>query len=500
MDIEKKAVQLSNLLYNRGLDKAQIRDLSGAVELLRQSLQYNKNNINARNLLGLVYFETGEAVAALSEWVISKNLQPQDNIAAQYIDRLQSNQAKLSIINQTIRDYNIALDNCRRGDEDIAAISLKKVIAQNSHFIKAYHLLALIYIKMERYTRARKLLRKAIKIDATNATTLRFLKEIDEQTGQFARTEGRKSHADRNAEDSERIAAALPFRERAPIHGLINLLLGLAVGILTMWIVVVPSIRQSASRSVNERMVEYSNTLAVQENQISELQSQVDASKDSADSAQKTVDDAKKASEGAEKLLQAYIAYQDGRYTDAAGLIADVDSSLLSSDVRSIYDSIHNDTSEIVVEQYKTNGMNAFDYENWDEAIENLEKAMELDPENYTVLDYLALSYRAKGENQKAIEIFQRIIELFPDTRRAESAEYYIQELGGADAGVNATPADGTESGGNTGAGDAGQSEESQEEAYQGDQEEEYQEDEYQEEYQEDENWDETGDEGGNWE
>ena len=123
MDIEKKAVQLSNLLYNRGLDKAQIRDLSGAVELLRQSLQYNKNNINARNLLGLVYFEMGEAVAALSEWVISKNLQPQDNIAAQYIDRLQSNQAKLSVINQTIRDYNIALENCRRGDEDIAAIT-----------------------------------------------------------------------------------------------------------------------------------------------------------------------------------------------------------------------------------------------------------------------------------------------------------------------------------------------------------------------------------------
>ena len=91
MDMEKRALLLSNRFYNRGLDKAQIRDLSGAVEMLRQSLQFNKKNIMARNLLGLVYFEMGEAVAALSEWVISKNLQPQDNIASQYIDRLQSN-------------------------------------------------------------------------------------------------------------------------------------------------------------------------------------------------------------------------------------------------------------------------------------------------------------------------------------------------------------------------------------------------------------------------
>ncbi len=500
MDIEKKAVQLSNLLYNRGLDKAQIRDLSGAVELLRQSLQYNKNNINARNLLGLVYFEMGEAVAALSEWVISKNLQPQDNIAAQYIDRLQSNQAKLSVINQTIRDYNIALENCRRGDEDIAAISLKKVIAQNAHFIKAYHLLALIYIKMERYTRARKLLRKAIKIDATNATTLRFLKEIDEQTGQIVRTEGRRNHSDRVHEDGEILTAAVPFRERAPIHGLINLLLGLAVGVLAMWIVIVPSIRQAASRDVNERMVEYSNTLAVQENQIAELQGEVDASKDTADNAQKTVDDAKKASEGTDKLLQAYVAYQDGRYTDAAGLIADVDSSLLSSDARSIYDTIYNETKEIVVEQYKANGMNAFDYENWDEAIENLEKALELDPENYTVLDYLALSYRGKGDKDKAIELFQKIIELFPDTRRAESAEYYIQELGGS-AGSAETDAAGTGTSEGQNPAGADENPESSGEYEEDTAAEEYQNEGYQEEdYQEQENWDNGEDENTDWE
>ena len=40
----------------RGLEKAEIRDLSGAIDLLKRSLKFNKLNIQARNLLGLVYF------------------------------------------------------------------------------------------------------------------------------------------------------------------------------------------------------------------------------------------------------------------------------------------------------------------------------------------------------------------------------------------------------------------------------------------------------------
>ena len=83
--------------------KPSVRDLSGAIDCLKQSLIYNKHNIQARNLLGLVYFETGEVVAALSEWVISKNLQPSRNLASEYINKLQANSNKLEAINETIR-------------------------------------------------------------------------------------------------------------------------------------------------------------------------------------------------------------------------------------------------------------------------------------------------------------------------------------------------------------------------------------------------------------
>ena len=41
----KKIMYMSNMYYNDGLEKANVRDLSGAVTSLRQSLKFNKKNI-----------------------------------------------------------------------------------------------------------------------------------------------------------------------------------------------------------------------------------------------------------------------------------------------------------------------------------------------------------------------------------------------------------------------------------------------------------------------
>ena len=102
----KRIMFTSNRLYNDGLEKATVRDLSGAIVSLRRSLKFNKENIDARNLLGLVYFEMGEVVSALREWVLSVNSRPKKNIAVDYIEMIQANQSRLDTINQTIKKYN----------------------------------------------------------------------------------------------------------------------------------------------------------------------------------------------------------------------------------------------------------------------------------------------------------------------------------------------------------------------------------------------------------
>ena len=82
MDYTTKLAYQSNYWYNDGLKRANIRDLTGAITSLKKSLQYNRDNIASRNLLGLVYYGRGDVVEALTEWVLSKNLQPKENIAS----------------------------------------------------------------------------------------------------------------------------------------------------------------------------------------------------------------------------------------------------------------------------------------------------------------------------------------------------------------------------------------------------------------------------------
>ena len=174
-----KVRHISNAYYNLGLEQAGVRNLSGAIVSLKNSLKFNKYNIDARNLLGLIYCETGEVVDALSEWVISRSYQPKDNLASHYLDEIQQDRGRLDSVNQTIKKYNQALHYCKQDSRDLAIIQLKKVLSLNPKLVKAHQLLALLYLQDNKLELAKKTLRNAGKIDTNNTTTLRYLREVN---------------------------------------------------------------------------------------------------------------------------------------------------------------------------------------------------------------------------------------------------------------------------------------------------------------------------------
>lgn len=442
VEVQKKVWQLSNLYYNQGLDKAEIRDLSGAIDLLKRSLKFNKLNIQARNLLGLVYFETGEAVAALSEWVISKNIMPENNIASEYIDRLQENANKLDVINQTIKKYNDSLQCCRRGSEDVAVIQLKKILNQNPKLIKGYHLLALIYLKQEEYEKARKILKKAAKIDKTNSTTLRFLKEVDEQTGTMTSLEPRrwgfvnrektkpeKGQSVAYMADNEMVIQPPTFRESSMAATLLNLGFGFLVGACLVWFLMVPANTQRINREANEKVVSYSNTMASQNAEMNKMKEQIAQSEETVSSAQAQIEQASNQVTSYENLIKAYQAYQDGSYTSAANVLQNVQPDLLSTSAKEVYDSIYANIKSTLKKTLKNQGEQAFYAKDYPAAIESLTQAMEMDDTDYETLNLLAHSYRSNGDYDKAVEIFQKIVDQFPG-KKAQSAQKYIDNGG----------------------------------------------------------------------
>lgn len=445
--VQKKVYLLSNLYYNQGLEKAEIRDLSGAIDMLQRSLKFNKLNIQARNLLGLVYFETGEAVSALSEWVISKNIMPEGNIASEYIERLQSNANKLDVINLTIKKYNEALNCCRNGSYDVAAIQLKKILTQNPKLIKAYHLLALIYLNRKEYEKARRILKKAAKIDKTNATTLRFLKEVDEQTGTHTNLEGRWNFRRGREQENEGHPTSVAdviipptFRESSVFSTILNLGFGIIVGALVVWFLFMPGRAQKINREANERVTEYSNTMASQAAELSKMEEQIADSEETVNSAQEQIADAQEQATSYENLIKAWQAYQDENYTNAANSMAEVNSDLLSVEARAIYDDIFSNIQTTLFNNYKETGMEAFDQTDYATAVDQLSKGMEINDTDYEVLNYLAHAYRESGDTQNAISTFERIIELEPDSDHASSAQSYIDAInnGQADGGETA--------------------------------------------------------------
>ena len=344
--IQKKVDYLSKLYYNQGLEKASIRDLSGAISCLKQSLAYDKRNIRARNLLGLVYFETGEVVAALSEWVISKNIQKNRNLASEYIAKLQANQNKLDTINESIKKYNNALAMCREGHEDMAAIRLKKILSQNPKLIKGYHLLALIQMKNQEWNKARRTLKKAARIDKTNTTTLRFLREVDEQTGVTTKIEKKRKglfgneKAENDNISGEIVVRPSSYKERSRVSLFFTMVLGFAAGAAAFWLLVLPAVKQDIYRESNQQIIQYSDSLSSQSVELTKAQGEAAESNDTADAVSKQVEEEKKRSQSYEALFSAYTAMQQEDLDTAALQIQNVYVDTLSDSAKGVYNTI----------------------------------------------------------------------------------------------------------------------------------------------------------------
>lgn len=376
--IQKKVDYLSKSFYNQGLEKASIRDLSGAIACLKQSLIYDKRNIKARNLLGLVYFETGEVVSALSEWVISKNLQPTRNLATEYINKLQANRNRLNAINETIKKYNHALYMCREGHEDMAAIQLRKILSQNPKLIKGYHLLALIQMKNHEWNKARRTLRRAARIDKTNTTTLRFLREVDEQTGVTTNLEkkgkkgffhsGGSKKQDTDILVPEQVVQQLVYRSRSRISLFFILMAGIVAGAGAFWLLAVPAIRQGIYKEANQQIVQYSESLASQAAELTKAQNDAKEATNSADEVTQQLTSEQAKSTSYQALLQAYADYQQKNLDDAALELQNVQADVLSDAQKTIYNTISQAVSSGNTGSDDTSGDGSDDSGDYDES------------------------------------------------------------------------------------------------------------------------------------
>lgn len=343
-----KALNTSKIYYNIGLDKARVRDMTGAEEALKTSLKYDRMNIDARNLLGLIYYETGETVLALSHWVISVNYFGGRNVAKRYIKEVKSSPHKLELTNNVARKYNQALQYAKQGSKDLAFIQLRKVLSDNPKFVKGYLLLALLFIDEKKYDKARKALKRVIKIDRTNPLAVRYFNEMghtDEEIMRFRDFPDEDYDADLLFVEDQPKAYSGPEKvvtndDGIPVgkykdinfykYSIVYVAVGLVLGLAVMWFLIIPAVNKGTDEnnrnlklSFSEEIANKNVTINSLENDVSSLTAQVaDLTSQVAEYETAAKEDISE--ENLIKMQQAVKLYDAGSYDDAISLMDEI--------------------------------------------------------------------------------------------------------------------------------------------------------------------------------
>jgi len=413
----EKAYNTSNFYYNLGLDRACVRDLTGAIDALNLALKYNKQNINARNLIGLIHYEMGEIVLGLTHWVVSANYLPDEqNIAHKYIHEVQADPIKLEEANQLAKQFNQSLAYAKQGTRDLAFIQLKRILSNYPHFVKGYLLLALLYIESGNLDKAKKALKRVLRIDKNNTMAIRYLSEIGTSSNDILGVREKPERVDMNAifDDGDQFKTDLEvFVEKSlanidnpdnvnateyerVTHNKFNLLyvlIGVFLGVLVFWVLILPTKLNKAIQENRNEQLEYNEELAGKNITISDLEKQVS-------DLQKQIDDKAKAEEeDAKKVAES---------KDTYGLIK-------STIPKTVYKTMCEEAAKAIEEgQYQ-------------KAIDYCNVALEMS-EGDDAYYYLGKAFTGNHDEEKAKSAFQNIKDNYPESSHLEEINDYLSE------------------------------------------------------------------------
>lgn len=434
----------SNYWYNEGLKRANFRDLSGAIISLQRSLQYCRKNTAARNLLGLVYYGRGEMNEALVEWIISNNLNPTNNVASYYIQKVQKMPRELNRINSNIKKYNQCLQYCHQNAEDLAFIQMKKVVQEHPDFVKGYQLLALLSIRRGQFSRATEALKKAHRIDTTDGITLYYINELAEIKAQGKRSTEEKNRSVTYLDGNEMIIqpTSVTLKEDAGRVAIINIIIGILIGLAVMIFLIQPALDENEAMKNADAIREYSEQMNAVDAEINALQTELETYRTTNDEAELVIENSENIQKNYEMLSEIQLLYDGESTSDSkmAEMLVEVDITLLGEVgvewydqlVDGIVEPLCEDLYEEALEVYQEVSITEYadgtsiEYEESDyqPIITALEEIMDIYPayQDYEAMSMLAETYVDIKDWENAKIYYDMISEQASDTNLIKEA------------------------------------------------------------------------------
>ncbi len=446
-----KAVNSSRYYYNLGLEKAQMHNLGGAKDDLKKALSYYKGNKEARNLLGLVYHEMGESGKAYREWKISTKLNPsEDNIAHNYVKQMEDHPAVFEEINETAKKFNQALTYAKQGSDDLAMIQIKKVLSITPKFVRGHLLFALLHLRAGDKDAAKIDLKNALAVDPYNITAARYMVEMGEKAS-APDSSASKVIVKTDSDNLKNVRPVDHYEDpnKETWKQFVYMLVGLAIGIVAMFVLVIPSVRAGVSVDYNKLKKQYKETVDEKDAEISELKSDKEKLNKENTDLKKSLS-VYEGSDGKasmyDNLLNAYKEYQGNNYIECSEYLSQIDKKDLPSKTsKDLYQSMSDKAFDNAASQLYNSGMEAYNAYKDAEALKDF-KASYKYKKDYNTLYQIGMCCKHLAKENNGKDAFYEIINDSGDADLIRKAANYGLDLEIKDAKEEAAKAAGKSS------------------------------------------------------
>lgn len=432
-----KARSASIRLYNEALGLAEEKDLSGAAANLEQSLLFDKNNVQARNLLGLIYCETGRIGDALKHWIISTSILPEGNAASGYIDYLQKNGREMEKCNDAIRMYNQAINYLKQGSDDLAIIQLKKSIDNNPDFLDAYNLMTLCCIEDKNIKRAQHFNDIVLRRDIRNPIALHYAQLIGNSPAPspLKKQEKAKSVVSVKKTDSNPPIPRYKRKEKTNSvlekRDLLAFLAGIAAAAIVILVLIVPALNESKNTKIKEletAVENYAGETNMTPEEVLEMRTELTKLQEE----NKLLRSEENKQANLELLETAVAQMTDGDYEACVSTLDSIDTVSFNEEDLSKYNSVKTTAYPKAADAYYTKGKSQFLSNNFTEAKTYLETALNYTSNENFVDDaiyYLAKIAEEDGDNDTAKKYYNRIISEFPESNQISNVRNALEQL-----------------------------------------------------------------------
>ncbi|MCL2528090.1 MAG: tetratricopeptide repeat protein [Defluviitaleaceae bacterium] len=422
-------VRLSDKLYNKGLSKLNNGDLTQGIELLNRSVSVNKNNVPARNLLGLALFEIGYIGEALKHWVVSQSLLKDNNPATHYVEEARKNTRALEELNDAAVKYNQALTYLRQKSDDLAIIQLKRAVELNPRFIDALNLLALCHLIQNDREKAAAAAERVLAIDIQNTVALNYLSILNPNR---TRQDNRKTavrQTRREAPARSSYARPVAVQEKKPrafrFDIILAFVLSAACSFAVVYVLLFPAIhRQNESQILDyrNRLTEVSN--ARQEDAQRHTQ-EIDEMNEILEHQRTEIDTLESLYERQDRIIrfnQIENLYRNGQLLEAVNQLENIDMTGLPPDLMERAEAIEASAFPTLSAQFIAEGIAAFNANDFLKALVDFETALRFmtpdSPRSSTFLFALGSVY-AEDETRhaEARELLEELQQRFPNYR-----------------------------------------------------------------------------------